>query len=202
MPKNEKINNVKLRLITNPKKKQMKSKKTGIRIRTITNMTNFLNHLSGKSWKPQQIILLSRENSIRSNFLSYASQLNYCKKEGELYYFLDRLFDPFHAKQIIELSNKYNIEVMDKKRLRLEQENNETDNIHNEINLAEMYNKLQLRLGELEVENLMLKNKIISADAEINKLNNRRNTESYEIEINLLKDKIVNFQNLLTAYFN
>ena len=73
--------------------KETKSK--GIRIKTIANMTEFLNYLSGASWTSQQINIMSRDKSIRSNLLSYATQLNFCKKEGNLYYFTDRIFDPF-----------------------------------------------------------------------------------------------------------
>jgi hypothetical protein len=185
--------------------KETKSK--GIRIKTIANMTEFLNYLSGASWTSQQINIMSRDKSIRSNLLSYATQLNFCKKEGNLYYFTDRIFDPFHAKQLIELSNKYNVEVVEKKRLRLEEEKNKQQNIV-ESNIKENYSELEYKFNQLEIEienlfieNSSLKKHIVSANAEIEELRKNNKSQSYETEINLLKNKIVNFEKLLSAYF-
>ena len=84
-------------------------------------MTNFLNFLSGKTYRSNEIVELSKQYHIRANFLSYAKQMNYCKKdESGAYYFLNRVFDPIHAKHLIEVSNKYNNEVLAKKKRRLE----------------------------------------------------------------------------------
>ena len=89
-----------------------------IRQVSITNMTNFLNLLAGKTFRSKEIVALSKEHHIRANFLSYAKQISYCKKQPDgSYYFLDRLFDPIHGKLLIETSNKYNNEVNAKKKL-------------------------------------------------------------------------------------
>ena len=102
-----------------------------IRQVSITNMTNFLNLLAGKTFRSKEIVALSKEHHIRANFLSYAKQISYCKKQPDgSYYFLDRLFDPIHGKLLIETSNKYNNEVMAKKR-----------------------NMLKLMTNDLEIEN-------------------------------------------------
>jgi len=97
-----------------------KGNKYPIRQVSITNMTNFLNLLAGKTFRSKEIVALSKEYHIRANFLSYAKAISYCKKQADgSYYFLDRLFDPIHGKLLIETSNKYNNEVMEKKRNKL-----------------------------------------------------------------------------------
>ena len=114
-----------------------KGNKYPIRQVSITNMTNFLNLLAGKTFRSKEIVELSKEHHIRANFLSYAKQISYCKKQADgSYYFLDRLFDPIHGKLLIETSNKYNNEVMAKKRnmlklmtndLKAEEKNNDLE---------------------------------------------------------------------------
>jgi len=114
-----------------------KGNKYQIRQVSITNMTNFLNLLAGKTFRSKEIVELSKEHHIRANFLSYAKAISYCKKQADgSYYFLDRLFDPIHGKLLIETSNKYNNEVMEKKRnmlklmtndLKAEEKNNDLE---------------------------------------------------------------------------
>lgn len=131
-----------------------KGNKYQIRQVSITNMTNFLNLLAGKTFRSKEIVELSKEYHIRANFLSYAKEISYCKKQPDgSYYFLDRLFDPIHGKLLIETSNKYNNEVMEKKRnmlklmtndLKAEEKNKSNENsevIENSKKLIEELNQ-------------------------------------------------------------
>jgi hypothetical protein len=116
-----------------------------IRQVSITNMTNFLNLLAGKTYRSKEIVELSKEHHIRANFLSYAKQISYCKKQADgSYYFLDRLFDPIHGKLLIETSNKYNNEVNAKKKL-LKEKTHFQESITDELKEEENNN--------LEIEN-------------------------------------------------
>jgi predicted nucleic acid-binding Zn-ribbon protein len=158
-------------------------RKYPIRQVSITNMTKFLNLLAGKTYRSNEIVELSKEYHIRANFLSYAKQMNYCKKdESGAYFFLDRLFDPIHAKHLIEVSNKYNNEVLAKKKRRLEEKQNDLTNleIENEMNEYEENNNLD----------------------KISKLGQRLNTEEthfhhrnlLELQISALKSENVNLE--------
>ena len=164
-------------------------RKHPIRQVSITNMTKFLNFLSGKTYMSNEIVELSKQYHIRANFLSYAKQMNYCKKdESGAYYFSNRVFDPIHAKHLIEVSNKYNTEVLAKKKRRLEEKQNYLTNleIENEMKEYEENNDLDKtsKLGEsfnteekhfhqrnlLELQISALKSENINLEKEVNDL--------------------------------
>ena len=96
---------------------------------------------------------------------------------------------------------------MEKKRLRLEEEKKIKQNIveadikENYSELEYKFNQLEIEIDNLFIENSSLKKHIVSANAEIEELRKNNKSESYETEINLLKNKIVNFEKLLSAYF-
>jgi hypothetical protein len=182
-------------------------RKYPIRQVSITNMTKFLNFLAGKTYRSNEIVELSKQYHIRANFLSYAKQMNYCKKdESGAYYFLNRVFDPIHAKHLIEVSNKYNNEVMAKKKRLLEEKQNYLTNlaIENEMNEYQENNDLdktsklgesfdteethfhQRNLLELEISTLKSKNNMLALNITdlldaVTKLKNDNTKLEYEI---------------------
>jgi predicted nucleic acid-binding Zn-ribbon protein len=175
-----------------------KGNKYPIRQVSITNMTNFLNLLAGKTFRSKEIVALSKEYHIRANFLSYAKAINYCKKQPDgSYYFLDRLFDPIHGKLLIETSNKYNNEVNAKKKLikekthlqesitdELKEELNNNFEIENSIKVIEELKQLINELYE-EIDDLNLRNK----ELEKNQENEYRTNliQQYEGDIDFLE---------------
>lgn len=154
-------------------------RKFPIRQVSITNMTNFLNFLAGDTYRSNEIVELSKKYHIRANFLSYAKQMNYCKKdESGAYYFLDRLFDPIHAKHLIEISNKYNNEVLAKKKRLLEQKENLTTNVELDESVKieqtqfHQRNLLELQISALKSENVKLEYEVsdlLDANANLKK---------------------------------
>lgn len=182
-----------LKLKTKPMEQK---RKYPIRQVSITNMTKFLNSLAGKTYRSKEIVEMQKEYHIRANFLIYAKQMNYCKKdESGAYYFLDRLFDPIHAKHLIEVSNKYNNEVMAKKKRRLEEKNNDLENkteyttitsskIAESFDTHEMHfhhrNLLELQLTQLKSENNIL-------EKEVNDLYSEN--EKFKIQVTQLKSE-------------
>ena len=194
-------------------------RKYPIRQVSITNMTKFLNFLSGKTYRSNEIVELSKQYHIRANFLSYAKQMNYCKKdENGAYYFLDRLFDPIHAKHLIEVSNKYNNEVLAKKKRRLEEKQNDLTNlkIENEMNEYKENNDLdkKSKIGEnfnsaethfhhrnlLELQISTLKSENIKLEYEVSDLldanaNLKKSLDYCNTEIKGLNDIIFNNNN-------
>ena len=148
-----------------------KGNKYPIRQVSITNMTNFLNLLAGKTFRSKEIVALSKEYHIRANFLSYAKAINYCKKQADgSYYFLDRLFDPIHGKLLIETSNKYNNEVNAKKKLK--EKTHLQESITDE--LKEEENNLEIEKSKKAIIDLC--QQIDNLYDEINDLN-QRNTK-------------------------
>ena len=181
-----------------------KEKKFPIRQVSITNMTKFLNLLAGKTYRSNEIVELSKQYHIRANFLSYAKQMNYCKKdESGAYFFLDRLFDPIHAKHLIEVSNKYNNEVLAKKKRLLEEKENLTKNVELDkpFNTEETHfhqrNLLELQVSALKSENINL-------EKEVNDLYSEN--EKFKIQVTELKSKnnmlVSNITDLLDANDN
>ena len=196
-----------------------KEKKFPIRQVSITNMTKFLNLLAGKTYRSNEIVELSKQYHIRANFLSYAKQMNYCKKdESGAYFFLDRLFDPIHAKHLIEVSNKYNNEVLAKKKRLLEEKENLTKNVELDkpFNTEETHfhqrNLLELQVSALKSKNNMLvsnitdlldandnlKKSVINLEKEVNDL---YSDKSLQKENDLLKEKISSLEKLVSIYF-
>ena len=200
-------------------------RKYPIRQVSITNMTKFLNFLAGKTYRSNEIVELSKEYHIRANFLSYAKQMNYCKKdESGAYFFLDRLFDPIHAKHLIEVSNKYNNEVLAKKKRLLEEKENLTKNVELDkpFNTEETHfhqrNLLELQVSALKNENDILENEIsglldsksnlkksvINLEKEVNDLHSEN--EKFKIQVTELKSKnnmlVSNITDLLDANDN
>jgi hypothetical protein len=165
-----------LKLKTKPMEQK---RKYPIRQVSITNMTKFLNFLSGKTYRSNEIVELSKQYHIRANFLSYAKQMNYCKKdESGAYYFLNRVFDPIHAKHLIEVSNKYNNEVLAKKKRRLEEKQNLTTNVEldESVKIEETHfhqrNLLELQISALKSENVKLEYEVsdlLDANANLKK---------------------------------
>ena len=205
-----------------------KEKKFPIRQVSITNMTKFLNLLAGKTYRSNEIVELSKQYHIRANFLSYAKQMNYCKKdESGAYFFLDRLFDPIHAKHLIEVSNKYNNEVLAKKKRLLEEKENLTKNVELDkpFNTEETHfhqrNLLELQVSALKSKNNMLvsnitdlldandnlKKSVINLEKEVNDLYSENEKfkksvdKSLQKENDLLKERLDIFQKLLVGYF-
>ena len=201
-------------------------RKYPIRQVSITNMTNFLNLLSGKTYRSNEIVELSKQYHIRANFLGYAKKMNYCKKdESGAYYFLNRVFDPIHAKHLIEMSNKYNNEVMAKKKRLLEQKESLTTNVEldESVKIEETHfhqrNLLELQLTQIKSENDILENEVsdlLDANANLKKsvnylneeikgLNdiiwNNNNYDSLQKENDLLKEKISSLEKLVSIYF-
>ena len=212
-----------LKLKTKPMEQK---RKYPIRQVSITNMTKFLNFLAGKTYRSNEIVELSKEYHIRANFLSYAKQMNYCKKdENGAYFFLDRLFDPIHAKHLIEVSNKYNNEVLAKKKRRLEEKESLTTNVELDelVKIEETHfhqrNLLELQLPQIKSENDILENEVsdlLDANANLKKsvdylneeikgLNdiiwNNNNYDSLQKENDLLNERLGIFQKLLVGYF-
>ena len=154
-------------------------RKYPIRQVSITNMTKFLNFLAGKTYRSNEIVELSKTHHIRANFLSYAKQMNYCKKdESGAYYFLNRVFDPIHAKHLIEVSNKYNNEVLAKKKRLLEQKESLTTNVEldESVKIEETHfhqrNLLELQISALKSENVKLEYEVsdlLDANANLKK---------------------------------
>lgn len=204
-------------------------RKHPIRQVSITNMTNFLNFLAGDTYRSNEIVELSKKYHIRANFLSYAKQMNYCKKdENGAYYFSNRVFDPIHAKHLIEVSNKYNNEVLAKKKRRLEENESTTtttknvelnDSFNNEETHFHQRNLLELQISALKSENDILENEVSGlldsksnlkksldyCNEEIRGLNdiiwNNNNNESLQKENDLLKEKISSLEKLVSIYF-
>ena len=201
-------------------------RKYPIRQVSITNMTNFLNLLSCKTYRSNEIVELSKQYHIRANFLGYAKKMNYCKKdESGAYYFLNRVFDPIHAKHLIEMSNKYNNEVMAKKKRLLEQKESLTTNVEldESVKIEETHfhqrNLLELQLTQIKSENDILENEVsdlLDANANLKKsvnylneeikgLNdiiwNNNNYDSLQKENDLLKEKISSLEKLVSIYF-
>jgi hypothetical protein len=212
-----------LKLKTKPMEQK---RKYPIRQVSITNMTNFLNLLSGKTYRSNEIVELSKQYHIRANFLGYAKKMNYCKKdESGAYYFLNRVFDPIHAKHLIEVSNKYNNEVMAKKKRLLEQKESLTTNVEldESVKIEETHfhqrNLLELQLTQIKSENDILENEVsdlLDANANLKKsvnylneeikgLNdiiwNNNNYDSLQKENDLLKEKISSLEKLVSIYF-
>jgi hypothetical protein len=212
-----------LKLKTKPMEQK---RKYPIRQVSITNMTNFLNLLSGKTYRSNEIVELSKQYHIRANFLGYAKKMNYCKKdESGAYYFLNRVFDPIHAKHLIEMSNKYNNEVMAKKKRLLEQKESLTTNVEldESVKIEETHfhqrNLLELQLTQIKSENDILENEVsdlLDANANLKKsvnylneeikgLNdiiwNNNNYDSLQKENDLLKEKISSLEKLVSIYF-
>jgi hypothetical protein len=163
-----------------------KGNKYPIRQVSITNMTNFLNLLAGKTFRSKEIVALSKEYHIRANFLSYAKAINYCKKQADgSYYFLDRLFDPIHGKLLIETSNKYNNEVNAKKKLK--EKTHLQESITDE--LKEEENNLEIEKSKELIEDL--KQEIIELDQENNDLivqiEELKNNKENEYRTNLIQ---------------
>jgi FtsZ-binding cell division protein ZapB len=212
-----------LKLKTKPMEQK---RKYPIRQVSITNMTKFLNFLSGKTYRSNEIVELSKQYHIRANFLSYAKQMNYCKKdESGAYYFLNRVFDPIHAKHLIEVSNKYNNEVLAKKKRLLEQKESLTTNVEldESVKIEETHfhqrNLLELQISALKSENVKLEYEVsdlLDANANLKKsvnylneeikgLNdiiwNNNNYDSLQKENDLLKEKISSLEKLVSVYF-
>ena len=212
-----------LKLKTKPMEQK---RKYPIRQVSITNMTNFLNLLSGKTYRSNEIVELSKQYHIRANFLGYAKKMNYCKKdESGAYYFLNRVFDPIHAKHLIEMSNKYNNEVMAKKKRLLEQKESLTTNVEldESVKIEETHfhqrNLLELQISALKSENVKLEYEVsdlLDANANLKKsvnylneeikgLNdiiwNNNNYDSLQKENDLLKEKISSLEKLVSIYF-
>ena len=202
------------------KTKQMtKEKKFPIRQVSITNMTKFLNLLAGKTYRSNEIVELSKQYHIRANFLSYAKQMNYCKKdESGAYYFLNRVFDPIHAKHLIEVSNKYNNEVLAKKKRRLEEKESLTTNVEldESVKIEETQfhqrNLLELQISALKSENVKLEYEVsdlLDANANLKKsvinlekeVNDLYSDKSLQKENDLLKEKISSLEKLVSIYF-
>jgi hypothetical protein len=203
-------------------------RKHPIRQVSITNMTNFLNFLAGDTYRSNEIVELSKKYHIRANFLSYAKQMNYCKKdENGAYYFSNRVFDPIHAKHLIEVSNKYNTEVLAKKKRLLEQKESLTKNVELDktFNTEETHfhqrNLLELQISALKSENVKLeyevsdlldananlKKSVISYEKEVNYLESENEKfkksvdKSLQKENDLLKEKISSLEKLVSIYF-
>ena len=203
-------------------------RKHPIRQVSITNMTNFLNFLAGDTYRSNEIVELSKKYHIRANFLSYAKQMNYCKKdENGAYYFSNRVFDPIHAKHLIEVSNKYNNEVLAKKKRLLEQKESLTTNVEldESVKIEETHfhqrNLLELQISALKSENVKLeyevsdlldananlKKSVISYEKEVNYLESENEKfkksvdKSLQKENDLLKEKISSLEKLVSIYF-
>ena len=214
-----------LKLKTKPMEQK---RKFPIRQVSITNMTNFLNLIAGKTYRSNEIVELSKKHHIRANFLSYAKQMNYCKKdESGAYYFLNRVFDPIHAKHLIEVSNKYNNEVLAKKKRLLEEKENLTKNVELDkpFNTEETHfhqrNLLELQVSALKSKNNMLvsnitdlldandnlKKSVINLEKEVNDLYSENEKfkksvdKSLQKENDLLKERLDIFQKLLVGSF-
>lgn len=191
-------------------------RKYPIRQVSITNMTKFLNFLAGKTYRSTEIVELSKQYHIRANFLSYAKQMNYCKKdESGAYYFSNRVFDPIHAKHLIEVSNKYNTEVLAKKKRLLEQKENLTKNVELDkpFNTEETHfhqrNLLELQISALKSENINLEKEVndlvdavtklksenVILEKEVNDLYSKN--ESLKISLNYCNVEIKGLNNII-----
>jgi len=103
-------------------------KKGGIRQSTIDKLVDFLNLLRGKTLISKEVNDLAREHNVRSNVHNFACELNLCVKRGKQYIFADYEFEPIHARQLIKLSNEYNVRVVEEARIRKEQKEKELMN--------------------------------------------------------------------------
>jgi len=103
-------------------------KKGGIRQSTIDKLVDFLNLLRGKTFISMEVNELAREHNIRSNVHNFACELNLCVKKGKQYTFADYEFEPIHARQLIKLSNEYNVRVVEEARKRKEEKEKELIN--------------------------------------------------------------------------
>ena len=201
--------------------KKSNSLKGMIKEKTISKMTDFLNLLSGKSLLSFEIQKLAKEHRIRSSVQIYSLKLNYCVKKGNHYCFLDTKFHPIQGKRLIEISNKYNEDSVNKKLLRLQDEENKKqaiissiDNFKNKNDkyIENLNNNIQNKIEDIKSlnskiillkttvdnqasDNLKLCNQIRKLEIENSSLN-----ESI-FEVQLLREKIVRLENLLLAYF-
>lgn len=96
-------------------------KRGGIRQSTIDKLVDFLNLLRGKTLISKEVNDLAREHNVRSNVHNFACELNLCVKRGKQYIFADYEFEPIHARQLIKLSNEYNVRVVEEARIRKEE---------------------------------------------------------------------------------
>jgi hypothetical protein len=96
-------------------------KRGGIRQSTIDKLVDFLNLLRGKTLISREVNDLAREYNVRSNVHNFACELNLCVKKGKQYTFADYEFEPIHARQLIKLSNEYNVRVVEEARKRKEE---------------------------------------------------------------------------------
>jgi hypothetical protein len=88
---------------------------------TIDKLVDFLNLLRGKTLISKEVNDLAREHNVRSNVHNFACELNLCVKRGKQYIFADYEFEPIHARQLIKLSNEYNVRVVEEARIRKEE---------------------------------------------------------------------------------
>jgi hypothetical protein len=103
-------------------------KRGGIRQSTIDKLVDFLNLLRGKTLISKEVNDLAREQNVRSNVHNFACELNLCVKKGKQYTFADYEFEPIHARQLIKLSNEYNVRVVEEARKRKEEKEKELMN--------------------------------------------------------------------------
>ena len=103
-------------------------KRGGIRQSTIDKLVDFLNLLRGQTLISKEVNDLARDYNVRSNVHNFACELNLCVKKGKQYIFADYEFEPIHARQLIKLSNEYNVRVVEEARIRKEQKEKELMN--------------------------------------------------------------------------
>jgi hypothetical protein len=113
-------------------------KKGGIRQKTIDSMVSFLNLLKGQTLTGREVNNLARELNIRANVHNFALELNFCGRKDKLYVFADYDFEPIHARQLIKLSNEYNVRVVEEARKRKEEK--EKNVIKDAVEITETQN--------------------------------------------------------------
>jgi hypothetical protein len=113
-------------------------KKGGIRQKTIDSMVSFLNLLKGQTLTGREVNNLAKELNIRANVHNFALQLNFCGRKDNLYVFADYDFEPIHARQLIKLSNEYNVRVVEEARIRKEEK--EKNAIKDAVEITEKQN--------------------------------------------------------------
>jgi hypothetical protein len=113
-------------------------KKGGIRQKTIDSMVSFLNLLKGQTLTGREVNNLARELNIRANVHNFALQLNFCGRKDKLYVFADYDFEPIHARQLIKLSNEYNVRIVEEARMRKEEK--EKNVIKDAVEITEKQN--------------------------------------------------------------
>jgi hypothetical protein len=113
-------------------------KKGGIRQKTIDSMVSFLNLLKGQTLTGREVNNLARELNIRANVHNFALQLNFCGRKDKLYVFADYDFEPIHARQLIKLSNEYNVRIVEEARIRKEEK--EKNVIKDAVEITEKQN--------------------------------------------------------------